>query len=415
MPADSERDRRFAKACKDGLRDEVAESLKALQDPNLEIDEPPGHRPLRRPLFLAIQGGHEDVTRLLLEARADPDATDEAGMAALHHAVARVEMVRLLVQFGAQMDTTSYLGMTPLHRASAGGWSEAVSFLLEAGADKNLSKPLLMAARNGHSEVVRLLINAGVDKEATFRDEKTSLHHASAAGHAQVVQLLAEGKADLEAADPEGMRPLHLAASLGNLQVLQSLLDASVKIEVADAAGATALHHAAANGYAGIVHRLLQARANSEARDGQALTPLHVACERSRDRVVAELLAFRADVEAVAQGKRPLHFAALGATKGRVLRHRQEVVRLLLAAKVNVEALASSKTAEELAREANDLVIAEILSTKTADGRASHPVSELEVHVEARKSSWRGALPWRFSLGTLALACVTSTMLRRWP
>ena len=412
MPADCERDRRFAKACKEGLRDEVAEGLKALQDPNLQIDEPEGHRPLRRPLFLAISSRHEDVTRLLLEGRADPDATDEAGMAALHYAVPQVEMVRLLVHFGARIDTTCYLGMTPLHRACAGGWPEAVSFLLEAGADKNLSKPLLMAARNGHSEVVRLLIKAGADKEVAFLDKKTSLHHASAAGHATVVELLAEDGAHLEAVDAEGMRPLHLAASLGNLQVLKSLLKAGALMDVVDPSGATALHHAAANGYAFIANCLLQAKANCEARNGQQLTPLHVACERSRDRVVASLVAFKADLEAVAQGQRPLHFASLGPTKGRILRHRQELVRLLLAARADLEALARGKTAEELAREANDLVIAEILSQK-AVGSGSQPLSEPPESVEARKSAWQSALPLRFSLGMLASACLASTLLRR--
>ena len=88
------------------------------------------------PLGRAADGGHVEVMRLLLEAKADIDAQDKFGL------------------------------FTALHWACRAGAVDAVGFLLAAGANKEAESkegmtPLCMACRNRHPRVVRLLLEAG--------------------------------------------------------------------------------------------------------------------------------------------------------------------------------------------------------------------------------------------------------------
>ena len=61
------------------------------------------------------------------------------------------------------------LGLTALIAASLTGHLDMVSFLCEAGADKDKAverwNPLIAASRSGHLDVVRFLCEAGADKD----------------------------------------------------------------------------------------------------------------------------------------------------------------------------------------------------------------------------------------------------------
>ena len=68
----------------------------------------------------AVNGGHADTVRLLLEADADPNAADRIRYTPLHAAAARdklVEIIPILVAAGAKIDRVGLFDETPLDHA----------------------------------------------------------------------------------------------------------------------------------------------------------------------------------------------------------------------------------------------------------------------------------------------------------
>ncbi|CAK9033398.1 unnamed protein product [Durusdinium trenchii] len=141
--------------CKDNNAMAIERLLQAPQEPN------------GGGLFLAVEEGHLEAVRLLLEAGADKDA-------------ARID------------------GVTAVFVAAQNGHLEVVRLLLEAGANKDVVRrhgatALFIAAQNGHLKVVRLLLEAGADKDAATTDGTTALQIASQNGHMEVQELLLPG------------------------------------------------------------------------------------------------------------------------------------------------------------------------------------------------------------------------------
>lgn len=89
-----------------------------------------------------------------------------------------------------------HIGETPLHAAIEEGHTEVVRLLIETGADKNQATPdddetpLHLAARKGHLEIVRVLVEAGADKSAAACDGETPVCVAAQEGHLEVVRFL---------------------------------------------------------------------------------------------------------------------------------------------------------------------------------------------------------------------------------
>lgn len=72
------------------------------------------------PLHSAAILGRADITRLLLDAGADPDARDAGGSTPLHRAFAagHVTVARILLDAGADIDAQDQFGVTPRKLAS---------------------------------------------------------------------------------------------------------------------------------------------------------------------------------------------------------------------------------------------------------------------------------------------------------
>ena len=116
-------------------------------------------------LGLAIFFGHAEIARMLVEARADVNASSRNSIQVtpLHAAIAAgdVAMLDLLLAHGAAADPEEFLGATPLHSAAAHGSREMVERLLKAGADPkkttNEGKTAAdLARQHGHPELVEL-------------------------------------------------------------------------------------------------------------------------------------------------------------------------------------------------------------------------------------------------------------------
>lgn len=145
----------------------------------------------------AAAGAPELITRIrqqryhaaaeLLKAGADPNARDNHGWTALHHAagLGLLQCVGLLIEAGADLEAADELKVRPLHRAVV----------------------------NGHRAVVERLLDAGADMSATDLEGKTALHMAAQAGQLDVARLLLDRGAPVNPVDEHDQTPLEYAKS----------------------------------------------------------------------------------------------------------------------------------------------------------------------------------------------------------
>ncbi|XP_011410232.1 PREDICTED: ankyrin-1-like [Amphimedon queenslandica] len=121
-------------------------------------------------LHRAVMNDHFPMTKLLLEAGANPNTSDKDMERPLHWAAQRgnIHIARLLHQFGAELNAMNKYGWTPLHKAALHGKTRMTKLLLEElNVDSNArdrwgDTALHKACHMGHPEVVQYLIMNGL-------------------------------------------------------------------------------------------------------------------------------------------------------------------------------------------------------------------------------------------------------------
>ena len=117
------------------------------------------------PLSVAVQWGHKDVVRLLIEGGAEINWKDKWGTTPVYKAVRRghEDMVRLLIERGAEINWGDLWGRTPLFVAVQLGYEDVVRLLIERGADVDLedNSGLTPFRRQGHESMIQLLVEHG--------------------------------------------------------------------------------------------------------------------------------------------------------------------------------------------------------------------------------------------------------------
>ncbi|MEW6351585.1 MAG: ankyrin repeat domain-containing protein [Thermodesulfobacteriota bacterium] len=223
-----------------------------------------GKDPAGRTLLMAAaRGGHVKVAKLLLNRRADVNATANNGHTALTEAVLRDHkgVARLLTLRGAVPTT--------LAAAASLGDVDTVRRIIAEGADVNMADgpngraPLIAAAREGHLEVVRVLVEKGARPHAQDSDQETALMAAARRGHWDVVKLLLENGFHIDAKNMYGQTALMMATDEGHVEAVRVLLDKGADLHAKSMGGLTALALARENGNTGI-EKLLRARGAKE-------------------------------------------------------------------------------------------------------------------------------------------------------
>jgi ankyrin repeat protein len=187
-------------------------------------------------LMLIARTSNIEAAKLLLRHGANVNAVEKfRGQTALHWAAAQRQpaMVKLLVAHHAQVDAVSTLnlnrrqvtaeprvqarppgGMTPLLYAARQGCLDCAKYLLEGGADPNLTDPegvtpLIMATENFHFDLAALLLKKGADPNRWDWWGRTPLYAV----------------ADLDTL-PYGGRPDHISLDTTSaLKLMELLLD----------------------------------------------------------------------------------------------------------------------------------------------------------------------------------------------
>ncbi|EDL24718.1 ankyrin repeat and SOCS box-containing protein 14 [Mus musculus] len=180
---------------------------------------------------------------------------------ALHEAakLGRLDMVKLMLASGAYPDARSSYGFTPLALAAQGadvhsqasdsssvlleavrgGNPEAVSLLLEYGADANIPKssghlPIHVAADKGHFLALKVLVPV-TDIAAVKKSGISPVHCAAAGAHPHCLELLIQAGFDVNFMldqrirkhyDDQRKSALYFAVSNGDLPSVKLLLSA---------------------------------------------------------------------------------------------------------------------------------------------------------------------------------------------
>ena len=346
------------------------------------------------PLHFAASKCHLEVTRMLLERKADIDSLNSNGLTPLHRASEGwhegfLGVVQLLLYHGANVNVHDNDRNTPLHFAASEGHPEVVRVLLEHKADVNAMNkegltPLHRTFERRRGDIARLLLNHGADTKVHDKSGNTLLHLAALAGdfelarislehiaevvnsqnddgsspfllalecrNTDVAQLLLEHNADVHMYGKYGDTPLHIAVRTGDLNVCRILLERKVEVNCKNDHGSTPLLLASELGTPDLMQLLLDHHADVNVRDADGNTLLHCAAIAGQLEV-ARLVLLKLNVDINSRnekGSTPLHLASAGYHWGRY----PDIVRLLLDHGADTRARnLSGETASEVAQQ----------------------------------------------------------------
>lgn len=248
-----------------------------------------------------------------------PNKTSPLHLAAL---VGFAPAIKLLVDAGADMELTDESKLTPLQHAALNNQGETTEALLSAGAlytpkAKYVGKPLLFTVASNvetdpaNAKVIQAILNYGISVNSFDGIQgDTPLHEASKCNpNPESIEMIIDHGASIDARNSQNETPLHLAVRHDNYRAIMSLLNHGANIELRDINGYTPLHL----GYTDSSVALLIARgANVNAKDNCGSTPLHMAAKCGRVEVLRLLLESGAKLEERDEdGCTPLHMASL--------------------------------------------------------------------------------------------------------
>lgn len=230
--------------CDAGL---VRQALAQGADPNLRVSGAPA---LMRCL------DNEELSRALLQAGADPNATrggnnEPALLVAAKQANQRI--VNLLLAKGAAPNARDDKGHTAVTEAAQRRDAyHILKALLDKGGeadtrDNTGQTPLMFAARRGYTAQLELLLARGADPNTVDNQGQSALFYAIRQGYVGTVQTLLRAGADIDASERGNQRtPLMVAVRSNQLLIVSELILAGANKRARDKSGKTAYDQAKA-------------------------------------------------------------------------------------------------------------------------------------------------------------------------
>lgn len=237
-----------------------------------------------------------------------------------------LEGIKSAVNQGADVNTLIWDEWPCLHRVALFGLEEALTFLLERGANPNppvnLRKPLFWAASGGHESICYLLLDHE-DANGTYSntaDNQAAFNAAAENGSLGIMRMIwKKREVRLNTKNQYDETALQSAARKGHGEILKFLIDEGALVED-HLQGDQALIGAASAGHLEVVKILCcEGKVSPDARDGQGRTALYYAAE-SKDAESSQengldmakfLLDKGANANPVNESDGPLHAAAL--------------------------------------------------------------------------------------------------------
>ncbi len=226
----------------------------------------------------ALQKGCEDLGPFI-EVIVKANKKDPAGGTFLHNTctLGMVNITKLLLDKGANPNAVNNSNQTPLHLASGAGYLDIVKLLKVASIDAidiYFKTPFHYACQQEHFEIAEFLLAHGANIEAIAQGE-TALIITSKSNHPETGRFLIAKKARLDAVNDSNQTALHLTCWAGHLNIVKLLKEA-----------------------------------NMEDKDTDYMTPFHYACQKEHFEVAEFLLIHGANSEATSQGETALIIAS---------------------------------------------------------------------------------------------------------
>lgn len=373
----------------------------------LSVDEEAVSRRVKKDrctvLHLAVEGGHIEVVKFLVERGANLAAIDVEGRTPLVCAIkdgpSSLRLVENLLSYEITLGIATDRDLA-LTKAVETRNADIVKLLLENGADVNHKgkdglTPLISAMISRCPlNIIKMLFTHGADISAADGFQQTPLYWAAYTERIDYVWLLLEKGADRTECRKDGRTPLHAAALAGFLEAVKLLLgdgmnpkeapndasasgpEHSANFDVVDREGRTplmlAVIHSYNDRYVKVVSLLLERGADpngsSEGYKGKPL--LYIASKKGEAKIMKLLIDHGANIDVRSKkGSTPLHVA----TK----RRRMKAVKILLQEGANIDAKNDDgMTALDLAMENGDSRIFTLLHVHNRDLKRSEDRSD---------------------------------------
>ncbi|KAF4457412.1 hypothetical protein F53441_653 [Fusarium austroafricanum] len=293
-------------------------------------------------LSWAVKTESTEMVRLLRNYKVSLEAEDDEGCTPIFLAATLgfIEIMQLLIEEGSNIDARAQTGDTALYKACYFNQPDIVKLLLDHGADVRIAtyadnwSPLEVAY--DYPEVLRLLVNRDVDYKR-LSGGATALWRAALYGHSESVEILLateQCEVDFYLTDPgdfyDGWTALAVAVAEGHLGVAKLLLEAGADVNyINPTSGVFILQLVKTQG---LMALLLEYCPNTSLRDNMGNTALHPYDFDQGVPVMQRLINFNCDVNLPnLRGITPLHFTCL--------RSSLEAVKLLSKHGASVDAL----------------------------------------------------------------------------
>ncbi|HEB41882.1 MAG TPA: hypothetical protein ENI08_02595, partial [Candidatus Dependentiae bacterium] len=272
------------------------------------------------PLLCATQKGHVTTVEQLIAAGAHKCARNKAGESALYIASRDgcVPLISLLMSCCKEkiINMRAKNGFTPLLIATKHAHEDAVSTLLDAGADASARLP---DGKNiGHivadKKIAQFLVNRGISLDVGDKRGRRPLMDAVLCNDTEAASISLSFNPEINACDNNGLTALSLAVEQGHCEMVSLLLKQSgIIVDALDKEKETPLMKASAHGHSVVVSLLLNHGADRKKQDGQGNNALHKAAERGHLSIVRRLVDSQ-HIDLVAkennEGNLPIHRAA---------------------------------------------------------------------------------------------------------
>lgn len=214
-------------------------------------------------------------------------ARDGSGNTVLHYAAEwqLPQAVSYLIQKGADINATNANGETPLFHAAKSDNTETIDILLAGKASINArdqlgSTPLHAAVRWNALTSADKLISKGIDVNCQNIAGKTPLEEASVEGNYQMARLLLSRGADPNIYDANGRTSLSDVVRSNQKEMVQLLLENGANPSIQDLKGRTPYHESAVIGDTELIKLLNAAGANPLTRDKEGNTPFSLTLDK---------------------------------------------------------------------------------------------------------------------------------------